>query len=141
MEADVTIDVSSERAQQIRMAVSQIKAATWVADLKVLVKELGREEIDEQDPLLNQGDGAPRVFEKVLGDQRILISLNGSDLFFSVNGKSVFELNFLPKGHEFTVSFVDEERMEQIDAYLLNLEEDLKKSKQAKAAKLSFLKK
>jgi hypothetical protein len=141
MEADIQLDVSTERAEQIRLAVQQLKAAPWIADLKILVKELGREEIADNDPLLQTGEGAPRVFEKDLGERKVLISLHGTDLFFSLDGRSVFELSFLPKGQDFAVSFVDETKLDQLGTLLTVLEEDLKKAKSSKASKLSFLKK
>jgi hypothetical protein len=132
-------EVPAERAAQIRAQVARFKDADWNEEIKNLIQELGSEEkiLESEDkslPGLFDKAQTQKVYRAPEGHAAYGLSfvLVGADLKVLHNDISLLEVNFLPKGDDIIVFYLNEARLDELLGYLEALAPQIKEAKAAK---------
>jgi hypothetical protein len=145
---DSEFTLSDERAVQIRSILALFKDKSYVADLKLLVTELGTEEDTaghEEDPELPGLKQAVKLKRYVCPEDQAASGFSieevGTEMRVFVNQRSVVELGFLPKDNESVVFYIDESLLPELEAKLGGLGGEVKRAKAIKSERKDVWKK
>ena len=149
--SDLNVDfenfsVEPTRAQKIRECIESIKTKDWVAQLGLLVTELGYEETPEEStsksPHLPGVMSVSKIYNaspEICGCELKLIK-NDNDFKMSIGQISVLEVQFLPKAQEYAVFYLSEEKFPELATALEKLEPEIKRARHAKAERQNAFK-
>ncbi len=145
---DTEFQLSDERAQQIRSVLGLFKDKDYVADLRLLVTELGSEEDTdglEEDPELPGLKQAIKLKRYVCPEDQAASGFSieevGTEMRVFVNQRPVVELGFLPKDNESVVFYIDETLLPELESKLGGLGNELKRAKTLKSERKDVWKK
>jgi hypothetical protein len=138
--------VEEGRASEIRSVVERLRQESWVADLRLLLAELGSDESDESQAnaalpgLLKEADA--RVYHAPAEHPAhgLLLSLQGSELKVFYNGQSLLEITTLPKGSEYAIFYLNEARFDEFAQLMSSLSDEFKRARSAKSERAAAFK-
>jgi hypothetical protein len=144
--------IEETRAQSLRALIDKVKAGNIIADVKVLLNELGQDESASttqagdnlflQIPGINSETSA-RVFRTLdteTNTQWVFVDQN-SEIFVHSNQTPVLEGVALPKGNEYALMYVNESLIESFASFWeAGLKVKIKEAKQLKSARAAAFK-
>jgi len=140
--------LDADRASVIRANIEKLKNEAFPEDLRLLALELGGEEKTNPNP--EEGFFSALKGEKVFifrtpadhlaGATEVRVTGPELRLYEGVPPASLLELSFLPKGGEFLIFFVNEERTERLLELKALLKDEIKAARARKSERQASMK-
>lgn len=128
--------VEAERETEIRSHLDEIKAKDWLGELLFLLQECGENRvISDANEIPGLGKTLTvKVYEVGLLESQkdIEIELSANELLLKAAQKSLLEISFLPKNHEYVLLYFDRSRAEMMETLREVLAPAIKRAKHLK---------